>query len=49
MRSVCAVFSSVAFVPLQYFFTISHKRQEFRKKENELGEARDTYGGMRRV
>jgi hypothetical protein len=31
--TTCAVLSSVACPTLQYFFTLSHKRHEFRKKK----------------
>jgi hypothetical protein len=33
MQCACAVLSSVALLSLQYFFTLSHKRHDYRKKK----------------
>jgi hypothetical protein len=33
MQSACAILSSVAYPALQYFSTLSYKRQDFRKRK----------------
>ena len=32
MQSACAILSSAAYLTLQYFSTLSHKRHDFREK-----------------
>jgi len=36
MQSACVIVSSVAYLALQYFSTLSHKRYDFRRKKNLL-------------